>query len=1175
MNEQYLTVEDIASRLVLDVDVHYAPTRVISLENTLNGTIMPIEEMARIRQLTQEHDIKLHLDGARLWHASIATGISMKEYCSHFDTISLCLSKGIGAPIGSILVGSKTTIKKARHFRLLFGGAWRQAGFLAEAALWCIKTNWPTMEDTHRQARWLERALKQVGCHITNPVDTNMIWIDTSDTGFTVEELIAELAKERIKISGSGYAARIVLHYQISDDAVEKFIEVLRKMASTPRMKVAVDLTRASMIEQPSSIYVNGDEASPTTPAPQAIRDSDRLGQERRLKSESCEDISTPMPNKVIHGDEATLHCSSVESSSAKTRCLFDETRNEQTGLPSNDRFKHNFLRPLQTSLSSPSSLSQQVAKCRPMSAFEPNVMDSDYLNGADNEQEIAIQYQSHFKRNQGPVIRRTQSLDLAETMQEQAAYKKALERPQVMDSKKVNKLQYRLAHNPASKALRRATKCYEMKQYKLGFKEAEQILKKFPEHGETLAMKGLFYNHMDKKEEAYEFVKKGLRFNLKSHICWHVLGLVYRSDKNYEEASKCYINALKFDKFKQENIQILRDLSLLRMQMRSLEGYIETRHELLELRPQNRQYWVAVAIGYQLTGRPELGVKVLTAYEETLKDIPSTPDYEHSEMLLYHNTLLEEVGDIEVALDHLNTIESHVCDRKNVKERRAKYLLALGRLSEAESAYRDLLSVNPDNMAYFEGLRKSIGLGAEQLSAEEQVKLLELFGEFQKEYPRSNAAKRLPLRYATGEAFVKIADEYIRNMLRKGVPSLFVNIKTLYADKEKEQAVEKLVLGYLTALDKSKGFDHSGSNYEPPTALLWTLYFLAQHFDFKRSTDQAIGYIDRAIEHTPTLVELYMTKGRILKHAGDHIGAMKALDEARELDLQDRFINTKCTKYMLRADKMAEAEKTVVLFTRADIVNPLNDLVEMQAIWFSLAAGESHLRQKQIGRALKRFHQINKHFLDYIEDQFDFHTYCLRKMTLRAYVSLIRLEDQLRSHPFYVKAAHNAIECYINIFDNPEGADTEEMEGMTEAEKKKYRNKQRKAELKAQQEAEDLKKKAISNGDATKKANTTGNVDDDPEGTKYTKVADPLAEALKFLKPLQELASERIETHLHGFNIYIRQNKLLLALRSLLKAHKIEPNNPVLHEQLVRFAITFQKASPKPSIKAVIDQHW
>jgi peptide alpha-N-acetyltransferase len=150
----------------------------------------------------------------------------------------------------------------------------------------------------------------------------------------------------------------------------------------------------------------------------------------------------------------------------------------------------------------------------------------------------------------------------------------------------------------------------------------------------------------------------------------------------------------------------------------------------------------------------------------------------------------------------------------------------------------------------------------------------------------------------------------------------------------------------------------------EPPTALLWTLYFLAQHFDYKRETEQALKYINRAVEHTPTLVELYMTKGRILKHAGDHVAAMGALNEARELDLQDRFVNTKCTKYMLRADNMAEAEKTAVLFTRADIPNPLNDLVDMQTQWFSLEAGESNLRQGQIGRALKRFHQIDKVYI-------------------------------------------------------------------------------------------------------------------------------------------------------------------------------------------------------------------
>ncbi|KAG0000692.1 N-alpha-acetyltransferase 16, NatA auxiliary subunit [Entomortierella chlamydospora] len=712
--------------------------------------------------------------------------------------------------------------------------------------------------------------------------------------------------------------------------------------------------------------------------------------------------------------------------------------------------------------------------------------------------------------------------------------------------------------------------RCYETKEYKKGLKGAEQILKKFPEHGETLALKGLFCNHLDKKEEAYEFVRKGLRLDLKSHVCWHVFGLLHRSDRNYEEALKCYSQALRIDK---ENLQIMRDYSLLQIHTRNYEGFADTLHQLLELKPQNRQFWIGLAIAYHMMGKPDLGIKVLAAFEETLKDeIPAKPDYEHSEMLLYHNSLIQETGDIQAALDHLETLEKHVCDKKAIKEKRAEYLLALGRHEEAEAAYRILIAHNSDNFSYFDGLRKSVGLGNEDLSADDQVKVLDLLKSLQENYPRSNAAKRLPLRYATGDAFVKVADEYLRSMLRKGVPSLFVNIKTLYANNEKEEAIEKLALGYLAALDKSKSFDNSDSAVEPPTALLWTLYFLAQHFDFQRKSGQALSYINRAIEHTPTLVELYMTKGRILKHAGDLVGAMDAVNEARELDLQDRFINSKCTKYMARAGKMNEAEKTVVLFARADLADPLNDLVEMQAMWFSLECGESQLRQGHIGPALKRFHQVEKHFNDFTEDQFDFHMYCLRKMTLRAYVSLLKLEDQLRSHQYYVRAVEGAVRCYVQLFDKPESDDSEATEGMTEAEKKKFRNKQRKAELKAQKETEE--KKAQAAQEILKKG---GKVDEDPDGLKYTKAEDPIGEALKLLKPLQEQAAERIETHLMGFDLYIRKNKLLLALKALLKSHKIDANNSVLHEQLVRFALAVRKAgnSVKPAVKAVIDKHW
>ncbi|KAG0362246.1 pyridoxal phosphate-dependent transferase [Gamsiella multidivaricata] len=448
-NGQYLTVEDIAPRLVFDVDVHYAPTRVISLENTLNGTIMPIEEIVRIRELTLEHGIKLHLDGARLWHASIATGISMREYCSHFDTISLCLSKGVGAPIGSILVGKEDTIKKARHFRLLFGGGWRQAGFLAEAALFCIKTNWPTMENTHRQARWLERAFRQVGCRITNPVDTNMVWVDTTDAGFGVDVLMAELAKEDIKISGSGFNARVVLHYQISDEVIGKFIDVLHKLASLPRMKVAVDLTRKSMREQPSGIYKSDDESPPSSPAPCALPSPKKLPLEdpenpRSKDSTDPEVATSPLPDKAVFEEK--------DLSSKKPHCFFEgeEQEKDSDGLVTPPTLPLGAIRrkdqwPLPNSFSSPSAFLKGAD--RPVSAYGA-------LSSGGSLEEVG----NAQKEQDESTVRRTQSLDIVETMRQQTAFDKGADKSLGAEAKKMNKLQYRLSHNPASKALKRAS---------------------------------------------------------------------------------------------------------------------------------------------------------------------------------------------------------------------------------------------------------------------------------------------------------------------------------------------------------------------------------------------------------------------------------------------------------------------------------------------------------------------------------------------------------------------------------------------------------------------------------------------------------------------------------------------------------------------------------------------
>ena len=184
--------------------------------------------------------------------------------------------------------------------------------------------------------------------------------------------------------------------------------------------------------------------------------------------------------------------------------------------------------------------------------------------------------------------------------------------------------------------------KHYETKQYKKGLKVADTILKKFPDHGETLAMKGLILNCMDKKAEAYELVRKGVKHDIKSHVCWHVYGLLYRSDREYLQAIKCYRGALRHDK---DNIQILRDLSLLQVQMRDLPGFLQTRQQLLTLKPTNRNNWFSFALAAHLQKRYTQAISIIESYEATLEGAPES-EYEHSEMLLFKNMLIEESGD-------------------------------------------------------------------------------------------------------------------------------------------------------------------------------------------------------------------------------------------------------------------------------------------------------------------------------------------------------------------------------------------------------------------------------------------------------------------------------------------------------------------------------------------------
>ncbi|KAI3712036.1 hypothetical protein L1987_70585 [Smallanthus sonchifolius] len=706
--------------------------------------------------------------------------------------------------------------------------------------------------------------------------------------------------------------------------------------------------------------------------------------------------------------------------------------------------------------------------------------------------------------------------------------------------------------------------KSYEIKQYKKGLKAADAILRKFPDHGETLSMKGLTLNCMDRKQEAYELVRLGLKSDLKSHVCWHVYGLLYRSDREYREAIKCYRNALRIDP---DNIEILRDLSLLQAQMRDLAGFVETRQRLLTLKPNHRMNWIGFAVSHHLNSNASKAIDILEAYEGTLEDDypPESERCEHGEMLLYKISLLEECGFLDKALKELRKKEFKIVDKLSYKEEEASLLLKLNCLEEGEKLYRVLLAMNPDNYRYYEGLQKCVGLhsGTGKYSSDEIDKLDALYRSLGEQYTWSSAVKRIPLDFLDGEKFRDAADNYARPLLTKGVPSLFSDLSPLYDHAGKADILENLVLGLEESLKKTGGYP-GRSEKEPPSTLLWTLFYLAQHYDRRAQYDMALAKIEEAMQHTPTVIDLYSVKSKILKHAGDFTAAAALADEARCMDLADRYVNSQCVKRMLQADQVPLAEKTAVLFTKDGEQH--TNLHDMQCMWYELASGESYFRQGELGRSLKIFLAVEKHYADITEDQFDFHSYCLRKMTLRAYIEMLRFQDRLHAHAYFRKAAAGAIRCYIKLYDTPPKPSPEEdseLAKLPASQKKKLRQKQRKAEARAKKEAE-VKSEEVNAGGVSKygKRNVK-TVDPDPHGDKLLQIEDPLTEAGKYLKLLQKHSSDYLETHLLSFEVNMRKEKILLALQALKHLVQLDAENPDTHRCMIRF---FHKVASRPA---------
>lgn len=677
------------------------------------------------------------------------------------------------------------------------------------------------------------------------------------------------------------------------------------------------------------------------------------------------------------------------------------------------------------------------------------------------------------------------------------------------------------------------------------GLKAAEQILRKTPNHADTQAMKALIISHQGQQSEAFALAKIALGNNMKSHVCWHVYGLLYRADKNYDESIKAYKFALKLDP---ESVPIQRDLAQLQIQMRDYAGYIDSRKNMLQQKPGLRQNWTALAIAHHLAGNLAEAENILTTYEDTLKQTPPKADIEHWEAVLYKNAIIAETGQYEKALEHLEAMGRRSPDVLAVMEMRADYLLKLGRMAEAEKAYGALLHRNPDESAHYDTL-----LSLKNLDGENTDAITAFFQSWAAKFPRSDLPRRKPLDCLDGEAFRHAADAYLKGMLLKGVPATFANVKLLYADRSKHAIVQDLVEGYIAGGIETqlKGFPNGdAASHDLSQFRASIFYFLAQHYchSVGRDLTKSFKYIDQALEIVPDSVDFHQTKARLLKYAGALPAAAAMQEKARSLDERDRAINTKCAKYQLRNDWNEQALTTMSKFTRNEAAGgPLGDLHDMQCVWYLTEDGKSYLRQHKLGLALKRFHAVQEIFETWQEDQFDFHNFSLRRGMIRVYIDTLRWENHLRDHPYYRQAAISAVSCYILLCDHPalahgplinglNGIDEESPDNAAERKKalKKAKKEQQKLERAEAEKRESLK---------TSKASTKGadgeskKEDSDPLGKTLMETKAPLQDAMKFLSPLLNLHPQCLHAQSLGFEVFSRRGKSVYNLSSSLFA--------------------------------------
>lgn len=436
---------------------------------------------------------------------------------------------------------------------------------------------------------------------------------------------------------------------------------------------------------------------------------------------------------------------------------------------------------------------------------------------------------------------------------------------------------------------------------------------------------------------------------------------------------------------------------------MRDAVGFLSTRRKILELKSTARASWVAFAVANYYAGQYSAAFEVLNKYHENVSEKGEA--YEESELFLFQVLCLQKDKRFADAVAHLERNKAKIVDKLSWKIRHAELLTLQGLFEEAAAEWTSLLQEQPDNYQLHRGCQaallrldetrcaealalKGLRLPCNTLALSDAEKGV-LSEWYTQQTTRSRTLDQIRLFLAQGSAdFAETLRAFLKKNLQRGVPSLCQDILSLAVMPDPLRATHLIYAKEPSAVRAhptiSLALELTDSllveMHDDPVGQLWSYFLKAHLLEMGGDIRGALVAIDAAIAHTPTAIDMRAKKARLKKKLGELADAAIEMDECRAIDLQDRYLNNKATKYLLRADEVSLAMNTIAMFTKHE-GDPQKTLFDLQCSWYELELAESYARQKKWGLALKKFHAIKAHFVEQYDDLFDFHGYCIRKV--------------------------------------------------------------------------------------------------------------------------------------------------------------------------------------------------